>query len=177
MGFGLCLTISEARVRAARHTLMRRAMVLPHGDGVGPTVRLWASATRLRLRYNVHARRFHRLCAWAAVCNADFLLLASVSYRLALDPSGPAEVLQSTVGLTQVNHRSNYSSDRYIGEAEPAAPIPSGQNCLDCNRDASSRVNHRSWASTVQPLAAESPARIASRYQTLEARATQTLRV
>ena len=129
MGFGLCLTISEACVRAARHTLMRRAMVLPHGDGVGPTVRLWASATRLRLRYNVHARRFHRLCAWAAVCNADFLLLASVSYRLALDPSGPAEVLQSTAGLTQVNQRSNSSADRYIGEARrqrhrfQAAPV------------------------------------------------------
>ena len=120
IGFGLCLTISEARVRAARHTLMRRAMVvqLPHGDGVGPTVRLWASATRLRLRYNVHARRFHRLCAWAAVCNADFLLLASVSYRLALDPSGPAEVLQSTASLTQVSQRSNSSADRYIGEQQ-----------------------------------------------------------
>ena len=78
------------------------------------------------LRENVHARRFHRLCAWAAVCNADFLLLASVSYRLALDPSGPAEVLQSTAGLTQVNQRSNSSADRYIDRrgAEAAAPIP-----------------------------------------------------
>ena len=125
MGFGLCLTISEACVRAARHTTRCRAMVLPRGDGVRPAVRRWASATRLRLRYNVHARRFHRLCAWAAVCNADFLLLASVSNRLALIPSGPAEVLQSTVTLTQFNPQSNSSADRYIGEARrQPAPIP-----------------------------------------------------
>ena len=50
--------------------------------------------------------------------NADFLLLASVSYRLALIPSGPAEVLQSTAGLTQVNLRSNSCADRYIGEQQ-----------------------------------------------------------
>ena len=167
MGFGLCLTISEACVRAARHTLMRRAMVLPHGDGVGPTVRLWASATRLRLRYNVHARRFHRLCAWAAVCNADFLLLASVSYRLALIPSGPAEVLQSTAGLTQVNLRSNSCADRYIGEQQRQQRHrfqPKDKIALI----ESTRVpalNRRLW---FQPLAALSPV-IASRHRTLEA--------
>ena len=160
MGFGLCLTISEACVRAARHKLMRRAMVLPHGDGVGPTVRLWASATRLRLRYNVHARRFHRLCAWAAVCNADFLLLASVSYRLALDPSGPAEVLQSTAGLTQVNQRSNSSrtdtSARRGGSGTDSSPPAHQYNCIDCK---SRREFPRESSFWFQPLAIWSPAR------------------